>query len=72
MPAKPKKTQWIVAGLLVGLILGLSTAFLRESWDERLNTPLQVNTMLGLPMLGSMASLTQSAAGSTLARRLPP
>lgn len=72
MPAKPKKTLWIVGGLLVGLILGLSVAFLREVWDERLNTPQQVNALLGLPLLGSMGSFTESIAGPTVSRRLLP
>jgi uncharacterized protein involved in exopolysaccharide biosynthesis len=61
-PTKPRKTLLIAAGIVLGLIFGLSAAFLRESWDERLNTPRQVNALLGLPLLGSMASFTQPAS----------
>jgi uncharacterized protein involved in exopolysaccharide biosynthesis len=61
LPAKPKKTLVIAAGIFLGLILGVSAAFLREYWEERLNTPRQVNTLLGLPLLGSMASFTRPA-----------
>ncbi len=56
-PTKPKKTLIIAIGMLLGLLFGLSAAFLRESWDERLNTPRQINAMLGLPLLGAMGSI---------------
>jgi uncharacterized protein involved in exopolysaccharide biosynthesis len=62
LPAKPKKTLLIAAGILLGLVLGFTTAFLLETWDERLNTPRQVNAVLGLPLLGSMTNLTASPA----------
>jgi uncharacterized protein involved in exopolysaccharide biosynthesis len=55
-PAKPKKTLVIAAGIILGLLFGFTTAFWREAWDERLNTPRQVNALLGLPMLGSMTN----------------
>lgn len=60
LPVKPKKTLLIMAGLVLGLVLGFSSAFLLESWDERLNTPHQVNASLGLPLLGSMGHLGPS------------
>lgn len=56
-PTKPKKTLIIGAGFILGLLSGLSAAFLRESWDERLNTPRQINALLGLPLLGAMGNL---------------
>jgi uncharacterized protein involved in exopolysaccharide biosynthesis len=57
LPAKPKKSLLIFAGTLLGVIFGLTTAFLRESWDERLNRPRQVNVLLGMRVLGSTADL---------------
>jgi succinoglycan biosynthesis transport protein ExoP len=56
-PTKPKKALIIGLGILLGLLFGLSAAFLRESWDERLNTPRQINALLGLPLLGAMGNL---------------
>jgi succinoglycan biosynthesis transport protein ExoP len=55
-PVKPKKTLVIIGGIVLGLLFGFSTAFWREAWDERLNTPRQVNALLGVPLLGSMAN----------------
>jgi len=54
LPTKPKRPLIIVAALVFGLLVGLTGAFVRESWDERLNTPRQVNALLGLPLLGAM------------------
>ncbi len=56
-PTKPKKALIIAIGLILGVLFGLSAAFLRESWDERLNTPRQINALLGLPLLGAMGNL---------------
>jgi tyrosine-protein kinase Etk/Wzc len=68
LPTKPKNALIISAGIMVGLILGLSAAFLRESWDERLNTPRQVTRLIGLPVLGSMGTF----AHQTATRAFPP
>jgi polysaccharide biosynthesis transport protein len=59
LPTKPKRKLILAAGIVVGLLLGLSAAFLRESWDERLNTPRQVNALLGLPLLGAMGDFAR-------------
>jgi uncharacterized protein involved in exopolysaccharide biosynthesis len=61
LPTKPKTTLIIAIGVMLGLLLGLSAAFLRESWDERLNTPRQVNALLGLPLLGAMGDFGRPA-----------
>jgi uncharacterized protein involved in exopolysaccharide biosynthesis len=54
-PTRPRTALILAAGVFLGLLFGFSGAFLRESLDERLNTPRQVNTLLGLPLLGTMA-----------------
>jgi uncharacterized protein involved in exopolysaccharide biosynthesis len=61
LPTKPKRKLILAAGILLGLMLGLSAAFLRETWDERLNTPRQVNALLGLPLLGAMGDFGRPA-----------
>jgi succinoglycan biosynthesis transport protein ExoP len=55
-PTKPKKPLIIGLGIVLGLLFGLSAAFLRESWDERLNTPRQITALLGVPLLGAMGN----------------
>jgi succinoglycan biosynthesis transport protein ExoP len=62
VPTKPKRTLIIAAALMLGLLTGLTAAFLRESWDERLNTPRQVNLLLGLPLLGAMGDFGRPRA----------
>jgi succinoglycan biosynthesis transport protein ExoP len=54
-PTRPRTALILAGGLFLGLLFGFSGAFLRETLDERLNTPRQVNTLLGLPLLGTMA-----------------
>jgi polysaccharide biosynthesis transport protein len=56
-PTKPKKTLIIAIATLLGAFLGVNFAFVRESWDERLNTPRQISARLGLPLLGAMGEL---------------
>lgn len=60
-PTRPRSGLIAAGGMFLGLLFGLSAAFLRESWDERLNTPRQVNALLGLPLLGAMADLDRPA-----------
>ena len=60
-PTRPKTALIMAGALFLGLLFGFSGAFLRESLDERLNTPRQVNTLLGLPLLGTMADLGRPA-----------
>lgn len=54
LPTRPRTALIIAAGVFLGLLLGLTAAFVRESWDERLNTPRQVGALLNLPLLGAM------------------
>ena len=61
-PTKPKTLLIVAIGSMLGLLLGLTTAFILESWDERLNTPRQVHALLGVPLLGAMGDLGHPAA----------
>ena len=58
-PTRPKTLLITAAGVVFGLLLGLSAAFLLESWDERLNTPRQVHALIGVPLLGAMGDLAR-------------
>jgi uncharacterized protein involved in exopolysaccharide biosynthesis len=61
LPTKPKSALIVAAGMMLGFLMGLTAAFLREFWDERLNTPRQVNALLGLPLLGAMRDFGRPA-----------
>jgi uncharacterized protein involved in exopolysaccharide biosynthesis len=64
-PTRPRTALILGGSLFLGLLLGFSGAFLRESLDERLNTPQQVNTLLGLPLLGTMADFDRPTVVET-------
>ncbi|MBA4804676.1 MAG: polysaccharide biosynthesis tyrosine autokinase [Brevundimonas sp.] len=54
-PASPSKPQLIInmaLAALIGLALGVAAAFLMEALNESLATPEDVETKLGLPVLG--------------------
>lgn len=50
----PRPLRNVVLGLFVGLILGLSFAFLREGLDTRLRTTDEISERLALPLLGRL------------------
>lgn len=60
-PTRPRTALIIAAGIVLGLLFGFTAAFVRESLDERLNTPRQVTAVLGLPLLGGMGNLPGNA-----------
>lgn len=49
---KPQLSQNVSIGALLGLVLGLALAALRELSDQSLRTPNEVESMLGLTCLG--------------------
>jgi polysaccharide biosynthesis transport protein len=51
-PSKPNIPRNIVMGLMLGLVGGVSLAFILEALDNTVRTPDQVETISGLPSLG--------------------
>jgi capsular exopolysaccharide synthesis family protein len=65
-PVRPSEPRpLIIMGLagLAGVILGIALALARESFDQTLRTPADMETEIGLPLLGAIP---------TLRRRLEP
>lgn len=60
-PVKPKKRLNLSLGIVVGLILGLGTAFLLEYLDTSIKTPKDIERYVKLPILGSIPRLKTSA-----------
>ena len=63
-PSFPKKSLFLVAGLILGSIAGVGLAFFMELMERGLRTPEDVERYLGLKALASVPNL-----GSTLRRR---
>jgi len=53
-PYFPKKRIVIPLGLVLGILLGVSLAFIREFFDHTFKTPEDVERYLGLPVIGSI------------------
>ena len=58
-PARPKKGLNAILGIIVGLIAGISGAFLREYWDHSLKTVSQVAKYVNLPILSAIPRMKE-------------
>lgn len=56
-PVKPRKTLNIILGLIVGLFGGIGMAFFIEYLDNTIKTPEDVETKVGIPVLGTIPLL---------------
>lgn len=80
LPSSPKLVLNLSVAVLVGLLLAVAAAVLRESRDQRLRSERDVVDLLKLPLLGVMSSRRQTRPVSPyrlrwmahLARVLPP
>jgi uncharacterized protein involved in exopolysaccharide biosynthesis len=52
--ARPRKMVTLLASLFAGAILAVAAAMLRESMDDRITTPEQLEGILGLPVLSTL------------------
>ena len=53
-PSSPKVTRNTALGLLIGLLLGLGVAFLRQRLDRRMKTVEDLEQFYGLPLLAAV------------------
>jgi len=61
-PVKPRLLANLASGLLLGLALGIGIAFFQEYLDNTLKTPDEVETLLRLPSLGVLPSISLNGA----------
>ncbi|NLP10172.1 polysaccharide biosynthesis tyrosine autokinase [bacterium] len=59
-PVKPRKVLNLAIGLLLGLTMGLGLAFFMESLDTTIKTPEQVESLIGLNLLGAIPRIRRS------------
>jgi capsular exopolysaccharide synthesis family protein len=57
VPTYPRYRPILALGLMIGTLVGISLAFLRDMLDPRLRSISQVEEMTGLPVLALMPSL---------------
>jgi succinoglycan biosynthesis transport protein ExoP len=63
-PSRPDRLFNMAAGLLSGLLLGVSLAFFIEYLDNRIKTPDEIKIHLGLPPLGLLPMVRNSDSKS--------
>jgi succinoglycan biosynthesis transport protein ExoP len=73
-PSSPRTSRDTLLGAVLGLLLGLSVAFLFERFDRRIREPKDLETVYGLPLLGVVpesSALSRSARRKGSAAALP-
>ena len=70
-PSSPKPVQNAVLGLLLGALVGLAAATVRDRLDESLKTKDDLDDLLpGVPVLGAIPTIEEVAGGAPLAESL--
>lgn len=62
-PIRPKKTMDVAAGLLSGLLLGLTLAFVQDGLDNSVKRPEELEAVVGAPLLGVIPEAGSLAGG---------
>lgn len=60
-PARPQPALWTALGVLMGLLIGVGTAFLLERLDTRVRSTEELQELLGVPVLAHIPKLSASA-----------
>ena len=68
-PVSPKKTLNTLAGVVLGLLLGIALAFIRELTDRTVTTESFLTDDLGLTSLGTVAEIDQKDIEKTVEHR---
>ena len=66
-PSSPQPLLNLAASLLIGLVLGIGLALLREQLDESVTDPADVAKEIGLPLLGTVPTADEGAPSEHLA-----
>lgn len=62
-PASPRPVRDGILGALLGLMIGMLAAFVRDSLDRRLHGSREIQEQLGLPLLGAIREDALGRAG---------
>ena len=58
-PSAPRKTKYMAMALVLGLMLGGGLALLRDWMDQKLHSAEEISTVLGVPVLGVVPSMSR-------------
>ena len=58
-PSAPQKTKYMALALVMGLMLGVGLALLRDWRDQKLHSVEEISTVLGMPVLGVVPSMSR-------------
>jgi capsular exopolysaccharide synthesis family protein len=64
-PASPNKAINLILGAFGGLLFATSLAFFFEYFDDRIKSPAEIKTDLGLPFLGMIPALANGTDGAS-------
>ncbi len=72
-PIKPKKALSLVLALMLGLVLGAGTAFIKENLDNTLHTREELQALAGdIPVLGLIPRIRDAATAAAATGRKAP
>lgn len=61
-PSKPQKAKYLAITLVLGLMLGGGLAVLRDALDYRLRSTDEISSILGIPVLGVVPTMSDGKA----------
>ncbi|WP_017379312.1 YveK family protein [Paenisporosarcina sp. TG-14] len=56
-PIKPDKIKFMAIAMVVGLMIGVGLALLLDYLDNTLNSEQEIESLLGIPVIGSISSM---------------
>ena len=69
-PSKPQKARYMAIALMMGLMLGGGLALLRDFMDQNLHSAEEISTVLGVPVLGVVPSMSRKNSISERGRKV--
>ena len=69
-PSKPQKARYMALALATGLIFSVGLALLRDLMDQKLHSAEEISTVLGVPVLGVVPSMSKRESVAERGRKV--